>query len=73
MVAIKTGSILNGSDMQMIVPDYYMNIEEKYGSPIYAVHRVDLHDQLYALATGEDGPGQPCKLHLRAKVVEYVS
>ena len=73
MVAIKTGSILNGSDMQMIVPNYYVNIEENYGFPIYSVHRVDLHDQLKALATGEDGAGQPCKLHVRATVVDYVS
>ncbi|EFQ33706.1 FAD binding domain-containing protein [Colletotrichum graminicola] len=71
MVAIKTGSILNGSDMQMMVPNYYANIAENYGSPIYAVHRVDLHDQLQTLATGEDGPGRPCKLHVRAAVVDY--
>lgn len=73
MAAIKTGSILNGSDMQMVVPNYYVNIEENYGFPIYSVHRVDLHDQLKALATGEDGSGQPCKLHVRATVVDYVS
>ncbi|GKT49753.1 FAD-dependent monooxygenase OpS4 [Colletotrichum spaethianum] len=73
MVAIKTGSILNGSNMQMMVPNYYANIEENYGAPIYAVHRVDLHDQLKALATGDDGPGQPCKLHVRATVADYVS
>jgi salicylate hydroxylase len=73
MVAIKTGSILNGSSMQMMVPNYYANIEENYGLPIYSVHRVDLHDQLKALATGEDGPGLPCKLHVRAEVVDYVS
>jgi salicylate hydroxylase len=73
MVAIKTGSILNGSSMQMVVPNYYANIEENYGLPIYSVHRVDLHEQLKALATGDDGPGLPCKLHVRAKVVDYVS
>lgn len=72
MVAIKTGSILNGSDMRMMVPNYYVNIQQNYGSPIYAVHRVDLHDQLKALATGEDGSGQPCKLHVCATVVAYV-
>ncbi|ORY60950.1 FAD binding domain-containing protein [Pseudomassariella vexata] len=71
MVAIKTGSILNGMDMQMMVPNYYVHIQENYGSPIYSVHRVDLHDQLKTLATGENGPGQPCKLHVRATVVDY--
>lgn len=73
MVAIKTGSILNGTTMQMVVPNYYVNIEENYGVPIYSVHRVDLHDQLKALATGENGPGQPCELQVRATVVDYVS
>jgi salicylate hydroxylase len=73
MVAIKTGSIINGTDMQMIVPNYYVNIAENYGAPIYAVHRVDLHDQLKTLAIGEDGPGQPCTLHVRSMVVDYVS
>ncbi|KAL3961143.1 FAD binding domain-containing protein [Purpureocillium lilacinum] len=71
MVAIKTGSILNGGDMSMVVPNYYVNIEENYGAPIYSVHRVDLHDQLKALATGDDGPGKPCKLHVRATAVDY--
>lgn len=73
MVAIKTARVLNGMDMETMVPDYFANIKEKYGSPIYAVHRVDLHNQLKALATGTDGPGQPCKLHVRATVVDYVS
>ena len=73
MVAIKTGSILNGTSMEMVVPNYYANIEENYGLPIYSVHRVDLHDQLKALAIGENGPGLPCKLQVRAEVVDYVS
>lgn len=75
MVAIKTGSMLNGSDMQMVVPNYYANIAETYGAPIYAVHRVDLHDQLLQLATAaaDAGPGEPCTLHVRAAVTEYVS
>ncbi|KAK0648458.1 FAD binding domain-containing protein [Cercophora newfieldiana] len=71
MVAIKSGSIVHGGNMQVIVPNYYSKIEENYGAPIYAVHRVDLHDQLKALATGEDGLGQPCKLHVRAMVTDY--
>lgn len=72
MVAIKTGSILDGNSMQMVVPNYYVNIKENYGLPIYSVHRVDLHDQLKALATGENGPGKPCKLHVRSAVADYV-
>lgn len=73
MVAIKTGSILNGTTMQMVVPNYYVNIEENYGVPSYSVHRVDLHDQLKTIAVGKDGQGRPCELHIRATVVNYVS
>lgn len=73
MVAIKNRTILNGSDMQMVVPNYWVDIQENYGHPIYSAHRVDLHDQLKALATEEDGLGQPCELHVRAPVVEYVN
>lgn len=71
MVALKTGSIVNGSNMETIVPNYYANIKERFGSPVYSAHRVDLHDQLKVLATGDDGPGQPCKLHVRSTVVDY--
>lgn len=73
MVAIKTGSILHGGSMQMVVPNYYVNIKENYGAPIYSVHRIDLHDQLKELATAADGPGQACKLQVRSSVVDYVS
>ena len=70
---MKIASIINGTSMQTVVPNNYANIEEKYGLPIYSVHRVDLHDQLKALAISGDGPGLPCKLQVRAEVVDYVS
>lgn len=72
MVGIKRGQIINGVNMQVMVPNYYQNIEEHFGVPIYSVHRVDLHDQLKELATSKDGPGRPCELLTRAKVIKYV-
>ncbi len=38
--------------------------------PWMLVHRVRLHDQLKLVATGNEGPGNPAKLHLSSKVVE---
>ena len=43
-----------------------------YGAPLYFAHRVDLHEALRALATG-DGPGRPVDLLLETTVVSYVS
>lgn len=73
MVAIRTGSLLNGATMDVIMPNYLGKIEETYGTPLYSVHRVDLHNQLKMLATRMEGPGCAVKILVRAKTVEYVS
>jgi salicylate hydroxylase len=73
MVAISTGSLLNGTTMEVVMPNYLQNIEEMYGTPLYSVHRVDLHNQLRLLATQKDGPGSPVDIQVLAKVVDYVS
>lgn len=73
MVAISKGSLLNGTTLEVVMPNYLQNIEETYGTPLYSVHRVDLHNQLRTLATQKDGPGQPVDIQVRAKVVGYVS
>ena len=72
MVAISTASYLNGKTMKMILPNYLQNIEETYGTPLYSVHRVDLHNQLRLLATQEDGPGHPVDVQVRTKIIHYV-
>ena len=48
-------------------------IEEKYGSPWFLAHRVDLHEELKKLANGKDGVGRPAVVELRSEVVGYVS
>jgi salicylate hydroxylase len=73
MVAISTGSLYNGTTMDVVIPNYYQNFEETYGIPLYSVHRVDLHNQLRELATQKDGPGIPVDVQVRAKVIDYVS
>nr|A0A8K1Y6D8.1 RecName: Full=FAD-dependent monooxygenase phomE; AltName: Full=Phomopsin biosynthesis cluster protein E [Diaporthe leptostromiformis]BDA39137.1 flavin-dependent monooxygenase [Diaporthe leptostromiformis] len=71
MVALRKGSIIDGTNMQVLIPDYYKDSESKWGLPMYAVHRVDLHTQLRLLATQKEGPGQPCDVQVRSKVVSY--
>ncbi|KAL8660351.1 MAG: hypothetical protein Q9202_006622 [Teloschistes flavicans] len=71
MVAIRTGSLLNGATMDVIMPNYLGKIEETYGTPLYSVHRVDLHNQLKMLATRMEGPGCAVKILVRAKTVDY--
>ena len=73
MVAISTGSLFNGTTMEVLMPNYLQNIEETYGTPLYSVHRVDLHNQLRLLATQKDGPGYPVDIQVRAKSVDYIS
>lgn len=73
MVAIRKGSLIDGTNMQVLVPQYYKDCESTWGLPMYAVHREDLHNQLRALATQKEGPGRPCVVQVRSKVVDYVS
>ncbi|ROV97046.1 hypothetical protein VSDG_04192 [Cytospora chrysosperma] len=71
MVAIRKGSLIDGTNMQVLVPNYYKDCESTWGLPMYAVHREDLHNQLRLLATREEGPGSPCDVRVRSKVVDY--
>ncbi|KAF4476889.1 FAD-dependent monooxygenase OpS4 [Colletotrichum fructicola Nara gc5] len=47
-------------------------IADKYGSPWYFAHRVDLHQELKRMATAADG-GPPLTVKLRSEVTSYVS
>ena len=73
MVAIRNGSLIDGTNMQVLVPNYYKDCESTWGLPMYAVHREDLHNQLRLLATQKEGFGHPCDVQVRSKVVDYVS
>jgi salicylate hydroxylase len=71
MVVLRGMSLIDGTNMKTLVPMYYKDCESSWGMPMYAVHRVDLHSQLRQLATQEDGPGRPCDVRVRSKVVDY--
>ncbi|KAI8267068.1 hypothetical protein K4K58_008766 [Colletotrichum sp. SAR11_239] len=45
-------------------------IADKYGSPWYFAHRVDLHQELKRMATAADG-GPPLTIKLRSEVTSY--
>jgi salicylate hydroxylase len=47
-------------------------ITEKFGSPWFFAHRVDLHEELKRLATQEEGEGKPAVVHLKSEVIKYV-
>ncbi|KAH7360729.1 salicylate hydroxylase [Rhexocercosporidium sp. MPI-PUGE-AT-0058] len=46
-------------------------VTEKFGSPWFFAHRVDLHEELKLLATQHEGEGKPAVVHLNSKVVKY--
>lgn len=48
-------------------------IASRYGAPWFLAHRVDLHEELRRLATGEEGHGTPAVVLTRSDVVGYVS
>lgn len=48
-------------------------ITEKFGSPWYFAHRVDLHEEMKRLATQIEGEGKPAVVTLSSDVIEYVS
>ena len=73
MVAIRKTSLVDGTNMQILVPSYYNDCDSTWGLPLYSVHRQDLHTQLKLLATRKEGPGRPCDVQVRSKIVEYVS
>ena len=50
-----------------------VDIESVYSAPWFLSHRVDLHNELKLLATQDEGPGEPAKIHLRAEVTGIVS
>jgi salicylate hydroxylase len=46
--------------------------DEKFGSPLYYAHRVDLHESLKRMAT-EPGFGTPVDIRLKCAVSSYVN
>ena len=68
--ALQWDTILGESLERVNSIDFRM-AETKYGAGCYSVHRVDLHNELLRLATGEDAANsKPVTLRLGAQVVD---
>ncbi|OIW35674.1 FAD/NAD(P)-binding domain-containing protein [Coniochaeta ligniaria NRRL 30616] len=66
-ILIAVGATLDVLDLNPVGD----RVAERYGRPFYLAHRVDLHDALKRMATGEEGPGEPVRVMLRSEVVAY--
>ncbi|KAF9880333.1 salicylate hydroxylase [Colletotrichum karsti] len=61
---------LRGDTLELVHELELGAIADKYGSPWYFAHRVDLHQELKRMATEADG-GMPLVIKLRSEVVSY--
>ncbi|KAH8691269.1 hypothetical protein BGW36DRAFT_419792 [Talaromyces proteolyticus] len=65
-----SGMALYNSNGDLIVDNHYYDMKDRYGSPWYLAHRVDLHNEIRSLAFGGEYNGLKPKLHLASKVVK---
>ncbi len=72
LVRARQHFLANGQTLHKMAEAGLLEVEERYGAPWLLAHRVDLHEELKRLATG-DGVGVPAVVHLRSEVVSYVS
>ncbi|PQE22103.1 salicylate hydroxylase protein [Rutstroemia sp. NJR-2017a BVV2] len=70
-VTATSGLFASAKDLKPIDEQFFNHIESEYGAKFYYSHRVDLHEELMRLATGEEGEGIPARLRNRAEVVKY--
>lgn len=68
----KSVSFISGDKLNPLQEIDLSNIENEYGSGYFYSHRVDLHNELRLLATGEEGVGKPAVIHNKCQVVGYV-
>jgi len=73
LVEAQTGAFCRGDTLEAFSELRYGDVEERYGAKFYFAHRVDLHNELKLLATGDEGPGKKVVIELRKEVTGYVS
>ena len=68
--AVKTDvwTVVHGDSLEPVTKVDLSKAEERFGAPVWAVHRVDLHQELLRLALDTAQPGTPARLHLAAEV-----
>lgn len=67
-VKIDMWSVVRGDSLEPVAKVDLSSAEQMFGAPVWAVHRVDLHDGLRRLATSETGLGCPVQIHLGSGV-----
>jgi salicylate hydroxylase len=63
-------NVLHGETLQLLNGVDMTAAKARFGAEPWAVHRVDLHNELLRLATSTEEAGIPVKLHLSSEVVE---
>ncbi len=62
-------SVLRGDTQELLAQVDFSSAEERFGSTVWAIHRVDLHNELLRLAVDKTGPGSPIQIHLASEVI----
>jgi len=66
---VKVWETLDGTTLSKIASIDLSDAEERFGSPVMTVHRVDLHTELMRLALDDTDSTKPVVLNLGSKVV----
>lgn len=61
---------VDGTSLERIGHVDHHDSEQKFGAALYAVHRIDLHNELLRLISQESGDKKAVELHLRSKVID---
>ena len=69
-VELNGWTVVRGDTQELIASVDFASAKERFGAAIWAIHRVDLHNELLRLAISETEPGHPIRLHLSSEVVE---
>ena len=68
-VKMDVWSVVKGDTLEPVTKVDLSSAEKMFGAPVWSVHRVDLHNELYRLATSETEPGHPVQIHLASEVI----
>jgi salicylate hydroxylase len=62
-------NVVKGDSLDPVAKADFSSAEQMFGAPVWAIHRVDLHNELRRLATSETELGCPVKIHLASEVI----
>lgn len=68
-VKIDSWNVIQGDSLEPVAKVDFSSAERMFGAPVWAVHRVDLHNELRRLATSETEFGCPVQIHLSSEVI----